>query len=142
MRAELKVGPIPLDELVAALMLSTVANAEVAALLRQDSDWRLPALWQSEFRQVLLKDVRADLATPEQASPATIRKAPAYVVDIGHSRKATRMLISSTKSAKPGSPSAWLASPRSAMSFWRIFCIGAQSRLRRASATLSRRRSR
>ena len=53
--------------LVAALMLPTVANAEVAELLRQDSDWRLPPLWRSEFRQVLLKYVRADLATPEQA---------------------------------------------------------------------------
>jgi predicted nucleic acid-binding protein len=52
---------------VAALMLPTVANAEVAELLRQDSDWRLPPLWRSEFRQVLLKYVRADLATPEQA---------------------------------------------------------------------------
>ena len=52
---------------VVALMLPTVANAEVAELLRQDSDWRLPPLWRSEFRQVLLKYVRADLATPEQA---------------------------------------------------------------------------
>jgi predicted nucleic acid-binding protein len=52
---------------VAALMLPTVANAEVAELLRQDSDWRLPPLWRSEFRQVLLKYVRAVLATPEQA---------------------------------------------------------------------------
>jgi predicted nucleic acid-binding protein len=52
---------------VAALMLPTAANAEVAELLRQDSDWRLPPLWRSEFRQVLLKYVRADLATPEQA---------------------------------------------------------------------------
>jgi len=52
---------------VAALMLPTAANAEVSALLRQDSDWRLPPLWRSEFRQVLLKYVRADLATPEQA---------------------------------------------------------------------------
>ena len=52
---------------VAALMLPTAANAEVAELLRQDPDWRLPPLWRSEFRQVLLKVVRADLATPEQA---------------------------------------------------------------------------
>ena len=52
---------------VAALLLPTVANAEVAELLRQDSDWRLPPLWRSEFRQVLLKYVRVDLATPEQA---------------------------------------------------------------------------
>ena len=52
---------------VAALMLPTAANAEVAELLRQVSDWRLPPLWRSEFRQVLLKYVRADLATPEQA---------------------------------------------------------------------------
>jgi predicted nucleic acid-binding protein len=52
---------------VAALMLPTAANAEVAELLRQDPDWRLPPLWRSEFRQVLLKYVRADLATPEQA---------------------------------------------------------------------------
>ncbi len=52
---------------VAALMLPTAANPEVAELLRQDSDWRLPPLWRSEFRQVLLKYVRAELATPEQA---------------------------------------------------------------------------
>jgi len=52
---------------VAALMLPTAANAEVAELLRQDPDWRLPPLWRSEFRQVLLKYVRAELATPEQA---------------------------------------------------------------------------
>jgi len=35
---------------VAALMLPTAANAEVAELLRQDHDWRLPPLWRSEFR--------------------------------------------------------------------------------------------
>jgi len=58
-----------------------------------------------------IPDATTGRPTPEQASPATIRKAPAYVVDTGHSRKATRMLISSTKSAKPGSPSAWLAFP-------------------------------
>lgn len=52
---------------VAALMLPTAANADVAELLQKDSDWRLPPLWRSEFRQVLLKVVRADLATPEQA---------------------------------------------------------------------------
>ena len=52
---------------VAALMLPTAANPEVAELLRQDPDWRLPPLWRSEFRQVLLKYVRAELATPEQA---------------------------------------------------------------------------
>ena len=34
---------------VAALMLPTAANAEVAELLRQDPDWRLPPLWRSEF---------------------------------------------------------------------------------------------
>jgi predicted nucleic acid-binding protein len=45
---------------VAALMLPTAANADVAELLRQDSDWRLPPLWRSEFRQVLLKVVRAE----------------------------------------------------------------------------------
>ena len=52
---------------VEALMLPTAANAEVAVLLRQDPDWRLPPLWRSEFRQVLLKYVRSDLAKPEQA---------------------------------------------------------------------------
>ncbi len=31
-------------------MLPTAANAEVAELLRQDHDWRLPPLWRSEFR--------------------------------------------------------------------------------------------
>ena len=41
-------------------MLPTAANADVAELLRQDSDWRLPPLWRSEFRQVLLKVVRAE----------------------------------------------------------------------------------
>jgi len=52
---------------VEALILPTAANAEVAVLLRQDPDWRLPPLWRSEFRQVLLKYVRAELATPEHA---------------------------------------------------------------------------
>ena len=52
---------------VEALMLPTAANAEVAMVLRQDPNWRLPPLWRSEFRQVLLKYVRSDLAKPEQA---------------------------------------------------------------------------
>jgi hypothetical protein len=51
--------------------LTTVVDTNVVELLRQDSDWRLPPLWRSEFRQVLLKVVRADLATPEQACAAT-----------------------------------------------------------------------
>ena len=58
-------------KVIAALMLPTAANADVAELLRHDSDWLLPPLWRSEFRQVLLKVVRADLATPEQACAAT-----------------------------------------------------------------------
>jgi hypothetical protein len=41
-------------------MLATAANADVAALLRQDPDRRLPHLWQSAFRQVLLKVVRSE----------------------------------------------------------------------------------
>ncbi len=48
-------------------MLPTAASAAVAALLRQDPDWRVPPLWRSEFRHVLLKYVRAELATPAQA---------------------------------------------------------------------------
>ncbi|MCP9894947.1 type II toxin-antitoxin system VapC family toxin [Vulcanococcus limneticus Candia 3F8] len=52
---------------VAALMLPTAASADVAELLRQDPDWRVPPLWRSEFRHVLLKYVRTELATPAQA---------------------------------------------------------------------------
>jgi len=47
--------------MLAALMLSTFENSVVFALFRQDPDWRVPALWRSEFRHVSLKYVRSEL---------------------------------------------------------------------------------
>ena len=52
---------------LAALMLPTAENAGVVSLFRQDPDWRLPPLWRSEFRHVLLKYVRAGILEPAQA---------------------------------------------------------------------------
>jgi predicted nucleic acid-binding protein len=52
---------------LAALMLPTAENAGVIGLFRQDPDWRLPPLWRSEFRHVLLKYVRAGILEPAQA---------------------------------------------------------------------------
>ena len=48
-------------------MLPTAENAGVIGLFRQDPDWRLPPLWRSEFRHVLLKVVRAGILEPAQA---------------------------------------------------------------------------
>ena len=52
---------------LAALMLPTASSMDVASQLRRDPDWRMPPLWRSEFRHVLLKHVRAGLVQPEQA---------------------------------------------------------------------------
>lgn len=52
---------------LAALMLPTAENAGVISLFRQDPDWRLPPLWRSEFRHVLLKFVRAGILERAQA---------------------------------------------------------------------------
>ena len=48
-------------------MLPTAENKAVAALFRLDPDWRMPPLWQSEFRHVLLKYVRPGLIEAAQA---------------------------------------------------------------------------
>lgn len=45
-------------------------GAEVASLVlwwEADEDWRVPRLWRSEFRHVLLKHVRSDLLSSRQA---------------------------------------------------------------------------
>lgn len=60
LRAQVQGGPIPVQHL-AALMLPTVENAGVVSLFQLDPDWRLPPLWRSEFRHVLLKVVDAAL---------------------------------------------------------------------------------
>lgn len=52
---------------VAALMLPTASSLTVAAQFRRDPEWRVPPLWRSEFRHVLLKHVRADLLQANQA---------------------------------------------------------------------------
>jgi predicted nucleic acid-binding protein len=52
---------------VAALMLRTAVNPVVADCFVRDPDWRLPCLWRSEFRHVLLKHVRSNLLSPPQA---------------------------------------------------------------------------
>jgi hypothetical protein len=52
---------------LAALMLPSAENEAVVTLFRLDPDWRLPPLWRSEFRHVLLKVVRAGMLDPDQA---------------------------------------------------------------------------
>ncbi len=48
-------------------MLPTAENKAVASLFRLDPDWRMPPLWQSEFRHVLLKYMRSGLIEAAQA---------------------------------------------------------------------------
>jgi predicted nucleic acid-binding protein len=52
---------------LAALLLPSASSLDLEALLRRTQDWRVPPLWQSEFRHVLLKHVRADLMEPNLA---------------------------------------------------------------------------
>lgn len=52
---------------LAALLLPSVSSLDLEEQLRLDEDWRVPPLWRSEFRHVLLKHVRADLMDPDLA---------------------------------------------------------------------------
>ena len=52
---------------LAALMLPTVSSFDLENRLLRDLDWKVPPLWRSEFRHVLLKHVRADLLSAELA---------------------------------------------------------------------------
>ena len=52
---------------LAALLLPSASSLDLESLLRRDQDWRVPPLWRSEFRHVLLKHVRADLMEPNLA---------------------------------------------------------------------------
>jgi predicted nucleic acid-binding protein len=44
-----------------------VDSASTLLWWESDDDWRVPRLWRSEFRHVLLKYVRSALLRPEQA---------------------------------------------------------------------------
>lgn len=52
---------------VAALILKRAENPVVTDCFVRDPDWRVPGLWRSEFRHVLLKHVRSNLLSPTQA---------------------------------------------------------------------------
>ncbi|MEY3768353.1 MAG: hypothetical protein RLZZ11_1423 [Cyanobacteriota bacterium] len=52
---------------LAALLLPTVSSLDLEDQLRRDPDWKVPPLWRSEFRHVLLKHVRAGLMSPDLA---------------------------------------------------------------------------
>jgi len=52
---------------VAALMLRRAENPAVTDCFVGDPDWRVPSLWRSEFRHVLLKHVRSNLLSSTQA---------------------------------------------------------------------------
>jgi predicted nucleic acid-binding protein len=52
---------------VAALLLRRAENPDVTNFFARDPDWRVPSLWRSEFRHVLLKHVRSNLLTSAQA---------------------------------------------------------------------------
>jgi hypothetical protein len=70
-------GP-PIDE--AELFLPARQSSQVLWWWGRDRDWRVPPLWQSEFRHVLLKYMRADLLEPTKAlaiwQKALVRLAP------------------------------------------------------------------
>ena len=48
-------------------MLPAASNPLVVMQFRHDPDWRVPPLWRSEFRHVLLKYARSGLISPAQA---------------------------------------------------------------------------
>ena len=50
-----------------SLVLPGVDSASTLLWWESDDDWRVPILWRSEFRHVLLKYVRSALLRPEQA---------------------------------------------------------------------------
>ena len=50
-----------------SLVLPGVDSASTLLWWESDDDWRVPRLWRSEFRHVLLKYVRSALLRPEQA---------------------------------------------------------------------------
>jgi len=50
-----------------SLVLPGVDSARTLLWWESDDDWRVPRLWRSEFRHVLLKYVRSALLRPEQA---------------------------------------------------------------------------
>ena len=52
---------------VAALLLRRAENPDVTDSFVRDPDWRVPSLWRSEFRHVLLKHVRSNLLSSTQA---------------------------------------------------------------------------
>jgi predicted nucleic acid-binding protein len=52
---------------VTALMLRRAENPDVSNFFAHDPDWRVPSLWRSEFRHVLLKHVRSNLLSSAQA---------------------------------------------------------------------------
>ena len=52
---------------VAALLLRRAENPAVTDCFVRDPDWRVPSLWRSEFRHVLLKHVRSNLLSSSQA---------------------------------------------------------------------------
>ena len=52
---------------LAALFLPSASSLDLEVQLRRDEDWRVPPLWRSECRHVLLKHVRADLMEPDLA---------------------------------------------------------------------------
>lgn len=52
---------------VAAMMLRMAENPVVTDCFVRDPDWRVPSLWRSEFRHVLLKHVRSNLFSSTQA---------------------------------------------------------------------------
>jgi predicted nucleic acid-binding protein len=58
---------VPDTNVLAELFLPARQSTRVIWWWERDRDWRLPPLWQSEFRHVLLKYIRADLLETTKA---------------------------------------------------------------------------
>ena len=64
--------------LIASLLLPTAATTEAEAVLEKDPEWVAPALWRSEFRNVLATWVKV-MGLPVDAAVALFEKAEEVV---------------------------------------------------------------
>lgn len=92
---------------LAELFLPARQTNRVLWWWERDRDWRLPPLWQSEFRHVLLKYMRADLLETTKAL-AIWQKALGRLAPLEHAVEARKSSLSPYVTSAPATtPSSW-----------------------------------